>query len=219
MKSYFENLEAYLEFLEESARHGQQRASEHIRQARQEMNPLIQGCFLMLAEYYQKILQPRTDLRAVLKKKEDPTVEPRRLGKYYYIYLANFVPNADFPFPTDMFNDSYFRPGEISDSDWYPNVAFQFGIYVNDRYNPDVKVYTGLNALINMRVWGIVDRDENTITSRSMSIGFDNAWNRPYTTIGIVGNIQNPQETSNLVQGALTMVTPNVLNHRDIIKG
>lgn len=217
--SRFDNLDLFLQQQQAMRKDTQSAVANNIEVARADLDPLIRGSFRVLEEYYRTIVQPRTDLVIVAKKKEQPD-DPNKLGQDHYVYMANFVPQNDRPYSDDRdASNTYWQANRFGFNDWHPNVALQFGMYLRDKYSQELKAAVGLNALLNIRVWGKVPTQKDAITHPDLYLSYGNGWDRTYSTFTIYGNQEQPEQTEQQIQTALTIATPNVLTHRQKIQG
>lgn len=219
--SRFEDLDRFLAQQQALVADATTAVERNVETLRAGQEPLIRACFATLEDYYRTILTPRTHLEVVLKKKEDPRTDPKEHGKPHYVYIVNFLPpREEFPYRDDEVSYStYWRPGELGHNDWHPNVAMQFGFYLYDSYDRDLKAYTGLEPRVHTHVWGIVQKGQESVAPKDLYLSYGNAWDKHYSTFTIYGDTRNPQATVKLVETALATGTINVLTHRQQIQG
>lgn len=214
----FEDLDRFIAEQEGLVRNAGNAVQRSLENERKRHDPIIRDAFNLLGEYYKEILQPRTDLAVVLKKKEDPTQDPQRLGKVYYEYIANFIPTTSLPY-RDYERPDYATPDAITGRDWYPNVALQFDVRLYDKYDIEKKVYTGLEPRFSIGVWGIVPKDQALLTKPGLYLSYSNLWYRDCSILTVLNNENNPSETLGNISSALTIATPNILLHKKHVGG
>lgn len=212
----FEDLDRFISQQQSMVEQAHNAVLTNIEKGRADNEPLIRRCFKVLTDYYATILAPRMDLAVILKKKEEPNLDPRKIGQDHYHYLVNFV-QPDLPYRSHH-SDDYYKPGEIGHGHWHPNVALQFDYRIKDKYSQEARAVVGLEPWIGIRGWGTIRKDETTATNPKLYVNHGNSWYLNNFLIQIEGNPQFPEETTALVEEALTIVTPNVLNHRQFIR-
>lgn len=181
--------------------------------SRDEHDPTIRSAFDILYDWYQTVIHPRTGLLLIPKKREKPEGHDNLLDTSLYRYRVNLVtPNitrrtGGAPWYT------YRKPGETHDQDWDPDVALQFNIALNLRYDREQKKKTDdLEMVINMGVWGPTDRKEAARVADGYGIS-DAGWDRIGTKLWIYPESQTMPQVEEKIVNSLKSLTPNVLNH------
>ncbi len=185
------------------------------------MATLLQGSFDVFGEWYTGIIRPRTDLQLVPKIKEQLEPISSKLTEDHYIYRANLVPPlSELPAPHSVGNfPSFHEEGEITGFDWNPNVALQLTTKMVGHYDKQGEI-VGFDGRVAMLSWGISEREQDVLSLPDLYVeNVDLGWEKYGTSIQIVGNMENPDATTDNVVTALKLITPNVINHRDIIQG
>jgi len=181
------------------------------------MDELLKGSFDVLTDWY-KIIQPRTDLAVVLKAKEE-SKPSKVLTEDHYKYRANLIPKRNFPYPIDDEVDNFYRSGEITYFDWNPNVALQFTTRMTGHYDKKGLI-KNISAGVHILSWGTLPSGEGDLVREGLYVERkDLGWNKNGTLITISGDLADPTKTHDNITDALTMITPNVLRHREIIRG
>lgn len=189
-----------------------------VEEARVRAQPLIEGCMETLKEYYETILKPRTDLREVLKKREEYNVDFQRSHNFPFVYSANFI-SEDLLNGNIIHFGAYADPGRMDFNDWHPNVALQFKLQLGDKYNRREQKVIDLWPNIELNVWGAVEVEKRMIMPANVGFEHLNAFDSVYTGFNINGNINNPKAASDSLSKVLEIITPQVLTHREIMKG
>lgn len=220
MASRFEDLDHFISEQQTLVKEANRKSISLVEQGRLDNDDVIRASFQTLADYYETILKPRTDLLPVLKKKEDPICDPKTYGHVHYEYVANFLPEKARPYRgSDSPFADYWRAGEISHEPWHPNVALQLDFRLIDKYDHNQRAYVGLIPRIYVLVWGVIQQKEGSVLDPDISLAIGNSHYKDYSSIAIFGNTDNVEKTSANIQNALTMASPNVLNHVRIVKG
>lgn len=75
--SQFESLDLHLRQDKALLEEAESAVLRNIDRARTELDPLVEGSFNVIYDYYATILKPRTDLRQVEKKREHGQAIPK----------------------------------------------------------------------------------------------------------------------------------------------
>lgn len=182
--------------------------------SRYEHDPMIRSSFDIFNDWYQTVIRPRTGLLIVPKKREKPEGHNDLLDTSLYRYRVNLItPNITPRGGGDPWY-SYRQAGETQGTDWDPDVALQFNIKLEQKYDLTQRKKTDdLEMTISIQAWGSADRE--SAASVADGFGIDDAgWYRNGTSLWIYPENQTLPQVEQKIESSLKFLTPNVLNHQ-----
>lgn len=183
--------------------------------ARKKYDNLIGEIFVLIREYHEKIILPRTPSFLVVKRQED--LQGNKSEPLALLYRANLVPR-DFLPPafdkTDLIQRvDYLMPNQITENDWHANVALQFTLRLEN--TPGDITETTVHAAL--KTWGHILTDKDTLLPHGTSIRHEVDKRTPYSHLTVSGKSFSEKTFIETVENILIVATPNVLDHRDIV--
>lgn len=198
--SDFSDFDEFLRFHEYAKRQSQNAFTQQIIQNRKDKDPLIKNVFTLFKEYHQTIVSPRTHSFLVFKKHEEISLS------VYFLYRIQVIPTDFLPLAFDLryTHLPYLQSGKITSDDWYPNVAMQFDLKLQD---------VTLTPSIDIKVWGRLEEDAQKPLSANIKLLYAKDWSFPYTRL----TIQSKTEPLKQTKEALMLITSQLLKHREVV--
>lgn len=183
--------------------------------ARKKYDGLIGELFVLVRDYHEKIVLPRTPSFLVVKKQEEIASEEEQ--PLTLIYRANLVPKDFLPpafTQTDLVERvDYLKPRTVTEYDWHANVALQFSLILENL--PESTSETSLRA--SVKSWGHLTPDTTVPLSRHTTFTHEVDKRTPYTHLTVQGDALTQEAFVQEIENLLILVTPSVLTHREIV--
>ncbi len=215
--SRFDNLDDHLRRKEEIAKVKEQERIKLLLKAREECMPQVRRAYNVLGDYYNTILKPRK-YKLFPRVKAEPTInEMSHISErtILYAYVANILsPRSEWPYPNEVDYPATWSSTTISEGDyhvWHPHIGLHFATILTPA--PSSHQGNKVDLSIQMRAWGTIDIDKNSLVAQGINVSFQDAgWNHHATFIYI-----KPDEhrLENQVEMGLRLLTPNIINHKE----
>lgn len=196
-----------------------------IAEDRKRLQPMLDSVWTAFGQSYSKFIAPSKDIIAFVAKKAEypqplPTNYPQ-CTETRYAYLVNGI-NTTYPEKMDSWGSAFRtfdQAGEITGSEWDPNVAFQFQVNLVERYDQTRRKHTGsLEPIIRMYAWGKSESNISVPTPKGFYLTQnDGGWQKTRTSILIYGDYNGNKKTieqmSDEVTAGVSLIAPNIIEH------
>lgn len=179
-------------------------------------------------EYFKTVLKNRLRASLVLQHGSNLDQRTNRIVRDRIVLAMNVIPE---PLPygiSSPFEAGFLKTGDIHLSDgtyppFHPNVALQLRQDLVEHCDMKTGTWTDMEYTGLISVWGRPEgykKDLPAPQGLELSV-FDHGWDRIGTTVFFASG-DKPSKVANTadnLRSALIMVTPNVFQHKDIIRG
>lgn len=226
---YFDELERQLDEQASLIPMAEKEARSALLRKLAEREEVFKSTSIAFQEYFEKVLKKRLQVALVVQHGQNLDQRTNRIVRDRLALVMNVVHTDSQPYRiSSPMEARYLSQGDIRLSDgtqpqFHPNIALQFEQILSEDCDMKTGTWDKMDYKGSISVWGKPEgyqRDIPIPEGMQMSVS-DHGWNMTGTTIWF-STAENPYRTANAVDNlrkALTIVTPNVFQHKDIIRG